>query len=110
MLTLGQKHLLEEKIYREIKRELNEKVDKSKLSTMRKSVMKWLKSRQQLHSVLAYTLYNKQNADEDEKATVRSLFSKKFRGKDANGNNYYFSDDEIVKLFNMKDRFIDKIE
>ena len=70
----------------------------------RSEVMKWLDSAQELHSVLAYKLWPEK--DEDE---ARSLFSKKYRGEDADGNGYSFDDNDINKLFNMKDRYIDAI-
>ena len=61
-------------------------------------------------STLAYELYNVTNASEDDKATYRSLFSKKYRGEDSNGNHYDFTPEEINSLYNMKDRFIKKIK
>lgn len=70
----------------------------------RNEVMKWLDSAQELHSILAYRLWPEK--DEDE---ARSLFSKKYRGEDAEGHDYSFDDDDINKLFNMKDRYIDEI-
>jgi len=70
----------------------------------RTEVMKWLDSAQELHSILAYKLWP--DKDEDE---ARSLFSKKYRGEDADGNNYSFDDTEINELFNMKDRYIEEI-
>lgn len=70
----------------------------------RSEVMKWLDSAQELHSVLAYKLWP--DKDEDE---ARSLFSKKYRGEDAEGHEYSFDDEDINNLFNMKDRYIDTI-
>lgn len=74
---------------------------KSENETKRVEVMTWLGSAQNLHSVLAYKLYP--DLDED---SARSEFSKKFRGEDASGNEYSFSDDEINELYNMKEDYI----
>lgn len=74
------------------------------LGVKRSEVMKWLDSAQSLHSVLAYKLWPDMDKDE-----ARSLFSKKYRGEDAEGNSYSFDVDDITTLFNMKDRFIDAI-
>ena len=71
----------------------------------RQMVDRWLDSAQQLHSQLAYRLWPGMDKDE-----ARSLFSKKYRGEDAEGKTYSFNDKEIDTLYNMKDRFISKIE
>lgn len=71
----------------------------------RQMVDRWLGSAQQLHSQLAYRLWPGMDKDE-----ARSLFSKKYRGEDAEGKTYSFNDKEIDTLYNMKDRFISKIE
>lgn len=118
MLTLKEKKILEERIYNILKESVfevsdsqpREKESDNEKEGKRKSVMKWLKSAQQLHSTLAYELYNVTNASEDDKATYRSLFSKKYRGEDSNGNHYDFTPEEINSLYNMKDRFIKKIK
>ena len=70
----------------------------------RQTVIKWLNSAQELHSVLAYRLWPSRNKD-----SARSLFYKKYRGGDSDGNEYSFTNIEINKLFNMKNRYIDKI-
>ena len=80
------------------------KQEEEELGVKRSEVMKWLDSAQSLHSVLAYKIWPDMDKDE-----ARSLFSKKYRGEDADGNSYSFDDDDITKLFNMKDRFIDAI-
>ena len=74
-------------------------------NSARYSVDRWLDSAQQLHSQLAYRLWPDMDKDE-----ARSLFSKKYRGKDASGKEYAFDDDEINTLYNMKDKFISQIE
>ena len=78
--------------------------EEEELGVKRSEVMKWLDSAQSLHSVLAYKLWPDMDKDE-----ARSLFSKKYRGEDADGNSYSFDVDDITTLFNMKDRFIDAI-
>lgn len=85
----------------------NRKTDKdSEVDTnARQMVDRWLDSAQQLHSQLAYRLWPGMDKDE-----ARSLFSKKYRGEDAEGKTYSFNDKEIDTLYNMKDRFISKIE
>ena len=123
MLTEKEKKLLEDKIYSMLKESIfedsifedgdnnqSEQPTGQNKDAKRKSVMKWLNSAQQLHSQLAYNLWGKTQSTENEKATARSLFSKKFRGEDADGKKYSFNDDEINTLYNMKDSFIDKIQ
>lgn len=116
MLTEKEKKVLEDKIYTILNESIFEstkdKSEKEKEGKMakRNSVMKWLNSAQQLHSTLAYSIFNKERANDNEKASARSLFSKKYRGEDAEGKTYYFTDDEINTLYNMKDRFISKIK
>ena len=118
-----EKLILENKIYYLLKemffeepKEGNSSSDSSSSNEKRgrrDSVMKWLNSAQELHSVLAYELFlgkNKTNATDSEKATARSLFSKKFRGHDADNKPYSFNDDEINNLYGMKERFINRIE
>lgn len=95
-----------------IQRQLNEskkakknKDEKSAASNKKNSVLKWINSAQIDAAVLCKQLWPHMNQD-----TARSLFSKKRRGHDANGIPYSFNDDEINKLFNMKDRFISRID
>ena len=73
------------------------------ISSKKESVLKWLDTAQELHSVLSYELWP--DMDED---TARSLFSKKYRGHDDDGNSYHFDDDEINDLYNMRDDFIER--
>lgn len=79
--------------------------DDEGMKSKRESVMKWLDTAQELHSVLSYELW-----PELDKDTARSEFSKKYRGEDADGNSYSFDDDDITKLYNMKDDFINRID
>jgi len=69
----------------------------------RASVLKWLDTAQELHSVLAYDLWPEKDED-----TARSQFSKKYRGHDDDGNPYHFDDDEINTLYNMRGDFIER--
>lgn len=113
MLTLEEKRLLEQRIYdflNESVFEVSSDNNSDKKINKRQSVMKWLNSAQQIHSTLAYELWGKSHASEDDKASARSLFSKKYRGEDADGKHYEFNDDEINSLYNMKDRFIKNIK
>lgn len=114
MLTLKEKKLLENKIYHILKESMFESgngttADDNKVAK-RQSVIKWLNSDQQIHSTIAYILFGVEHASEDEKASKRSLFSKKFRGHDADGKEYSFSDEEINTLYNLKDRYIKSIK
>lgn len=102
MINSRNKALLENKIYSYIKNILQENDQAS--SEKRTEVMKWLSSAEQKHSVLSKKLW----PDRDKDA-ARSLFSKKYRGHDADGKAYSFTDEEITLLFNMKDRYVDKI-
>lgn len=77
--------------------------DNKENSSKKDSVLKWLDTAQELHSVLAYELWP--DMDED---TARSLFSKKYRGHDDDGNSYHFDDEEINDLYNMRDDFIER--
>lgn len=79
------------------------KHDDKEISSKKDSVLKWLDTAQELHSVLAYELWP--DMDED---TARSLFSKKYRGHDDDGNSYHFDDEEINDLYNMRDDFIQR--
>ena len=98
MLTEKEKVLLEEKIYGMMKTMLQEKDSRFNL------VLKWLKNEQTNNASIARDLWPDMNED-----TARSLFSKKLRGHDADGNSYSFTDTEISKLFNIKNKFISKL-
>lgn len=69
-------------------------------SAKRDSVLKWLDSAQELHSVLAYALWP--DMDEDD---ARSLFSKKYNGE-SQGKHYEFDPEEINTLYNLRGDFI----
>ena len=128
-LTKSQKTLLENKIYNIIKESFTEnnflengyfeakkKSDKwkehegsnhekggedSSLENKRDMIMKWLDSEQELHSVLAYELWPDKDKDQ-----ARSDFSKKWRGEDNTGKPYEFDDEEINRLYNLRNDFI----
>lgn len=74
----------------------NDKVD----SEIEAEVMKWLDSAQQLHSVLSYDLFPDMTDD-----AARSYFSKKWRGVEGKS----FNDKEINRLYDLKDKYIQKI-
>lgn len=86
-----------EKSYKPKKKEGETEEDSGK----RESVLRWLDSAQELHSVLAYELW----PDKDEDA-ARSLFSKKYRGEDNKGKHYEFEPEEINTLYNLRGDFI----
>lgn len=120
MLTEQQKKSITEMVYQILKESLFETGDYNASSSddgggedkraKRESVMKWLRSDQSNHAALAYQLYGCENGDDIEQANARSLFTKKFQGHDAEGKSYEFDDDEITRLYNMKDAFIDAMD
>lgn len=119
-LTEAQKAILENKIYNLIKESFNENDflengyfeakkkegseeggEDSSLENKRDMIMKWLDSEQELHSVLAYELWPDKDKDQ-----ARSDFSKKWRGEDNTGKPYEFDDEEINRLYNLRNDFI----
>lgn len=77
-----------------------EKDDNKRLDLKRNAVMGMLKNDIYDHAPLAYKLYDAN--DESEKATARSLFSKKATGTpDADGQVRHFDDTEVNKLYDM---------
>jgi hypothetical protein len=76
--------------------------DDEETSQIRKVVMKWLDSAQELHSVLSYRLY-----PNITKGGARSKFSKKYNGEDDRGRKYDFSPKEVNKLYNMRNEYIE---
>jgi hypothetical protein len=64
---------------------------------LRREIEDWVRSEYQLNSTLAYHLWPEKDED-----TARSLFAKKAKGQDSDGNAYDFSDAEIVKLANIR--------
>lgn len=80
---------------------INEEEDKDKrLDMKRNAVMSMLKNDLYDHATLAYQLYDAN--DESQKATARSLFSKKATGHpDADGQIRRFDDTEINKLYDL---------
>lgn len=117
MLNESERRLLKSKIKRMLRESIFEAQsdngqdddDKRKhsqsSSNREQSVLKWLRSDQIDHAAICRELWPKMNED-----TARSLFSKKVRGEDADGNPYSFTEKEINSLYNMKDRFISKIQ
>lgn len=119
-ITEKQKALLESKIYSLIKESFNENdffengyfenrssehdekpEGDGSLDNKRETIMKWLDSEQELHSVLAYKLWPDKDKDQ-----ARSDFSKKWRGEDNTGKPYDFDDEEINRLYNLRNDFI----
>ena len=80
---------------------INEEEDKDKrLDMKRNAVMSMLKNDLYDHATLAYQLYDAN--DDSQKATARSLFSKKATGHpDADGQIRRFDDIEINKLYDL---------
>ncbi len=77
-----------------------EKDDNKRIDLKRNAVMGMLKNDIYDHAPLAYKLYDAN--DESEKATARSLFSKKATGTpDADGQVRHFDDTEVNKLYDM---------
>ena len=72
-------------------------------SSKRSSVMKWLATAQELHSVLAYKLY-----PDLTRGGARSEFSKKFRGEDDQHKPYEFDTNEINQLYHLRNDFIQR--
>ena len=80
---------------------INEEEDDNKrLDMKRNAVMSMLKNDLYDHATLAYQLYD--SNDDSQKATARSLFSKKATGHpDADGQIRRFDDTEIDKLYDL---------
>ena len=100
------KKLLKNMIKEEIRgflmdKAINEEKDDSKrLNMKRNAVMSMLKNDLYDHAALAYQLYD--SNDDSQKATARSLFSKKATGHpDADGQIRRFDDTEINKLYDL---------
>ena len=123
MITEAQKERLTKHIYNLLKESINENPyfenyfmekkskdkDKEKSESdrevggKRESVLKWLDTAQELHSVLAYELWPQKDKD-----SARSEFSKKYRGHDDDDKPYHFDDSEINTLYNMRNDFISR--
>lgn len=129
MLTKRQKSILEERIYHLInesifergfgagnvfyedgKNDDEEHGTSSENENKRDLVMKWLDSEQNLHSVLSYKLWLKSEDGPGTKEGCRSEFSKKYNGHDDTGKEYSFSDEEINKLYNLRNAYIESGE
>ena len=70
-----------------------------------REVIQWLKDDQENNAAVARELWP--GKDED---AARSEFSKKVRGQDANGKPYSFDAKDVNRLYNIKNRFINKID
>lgn len=117
-----EKKLLENKIYKILKEGMFEDVipEKSSYSavhngsdnrqtshaskSIEKEIITWLTDHQENNAAVASKLWPEKDED-----TRRSEFSKKVRGEDADGKPYHFDKDEMTKLWNIKNTFIDKI-
>ena len=115
MLTEKQKKIIEDTVYSILQESIfeynaNNTDNAPDKRAKRDSVMKWLDSDQSNHAALAYKLYGAENGDDIEQGNARSLFTKKFKGSDAESKTYSFDDDEITKLYNMKDDYIHSID
>ena len=84
--------------------------ESSENENKRDLVMKWLDSEQNLHSVLSYKLWLKSEDGPGTKEGCRSEFSKKYNGHDDTGKEYSFSDEEINKLYNLRNAYIESGE
>lgn len=134
-MNAREKKLLEEKIYRILKESMYEEfmgeegnlnnkeqkddagVNSSRLNPedgrrnkrapedKEQEVIQWLKDDQENNAAVARELWP--GKDED---AARSEFSKKVRGKDANGKSYSFDAKDVNRLYNIKNRFINKID
>ncbi len=110
MLTKEQKKLFEDVIYNILSESLTESESSNKKGTRqgrRESVMKWLDNNLTNHAAIAYKLYKTKMGDEVEEGNARSLFTKKYKGRDSSGKPYSFDDSEITTLYNMKDSYSD---
>ena len=106
ILSERKEKMLKNMIKEEIKgilmdKAINEEKDDSKrLNMKRNAVMSMLKNDLYDHATLAYQLYDAN--DDSQKATARSLFSKKATGHpDADGQIRRFDDIEINKLYDL---------
>ena len=72
--------------------------------SVEKEIITWLTDHQENNAAVAAKLWPEKDED-----TRRSEFSKKVRGEDADGKPYHFDKDEMTKLWNIKNTFIDKI-
>lgn len=129
-MNAREKELLEEKIYRILKESMYEEfmgeegnvqkddagANSSRLNpedgrrnkrasqNKEQEVIQWLKDDQENNAAVARELWP--NKDED---AARSEFSKKVRGRDASGKPYSFDEKDVNRLYNIKNRFINKI-
>ena len=91
------REMVKEEVTKLFFKKLNEAKD---VDDKRITVMNMLKDDKYKNSSLAYELWKPK--DSSERDTYRSLFSKKANGTpDADGNVRTFTDDEIVKLYEL---------
>ena len=69
------------------------------------NVIQWLKDDKDNNAAVARELWPEKDED-----AARSEFSKKVRGRDANDKPYHFSAKEVNDLYNIKNRFLNKID
>lgn len=106
-----EKQILSESINRIVREALNnlqkqylneakKKTEKDdKIKTKRAVVLKWLRSKELNKAEIMRKLWHPSQEEED---AMRSEFSKKVRGKDADGKEYSFTTAEINKLYSIK--------
>ena len=118
-----QKKLLENKIYKMLKEGMFEDLMPEKSSynnnksnpsddretahaskSVEKEIITWLTDKQVDMAAIAAKLWPEKDED-----TRRSEFSKKVRGEDNDGKPYHFDKDDMTKLWNIKNTFIDKV-
>lgn len=106
-MNAKEKKLLENKIYNIIKESIDDdgRRNDRATATRERNIIKWLTDDQEKCSAVAALLW-----PEKDEETRRSLFSKKMRGHDADGKSYSFSEDEVNKLFNIKNTYVKKID
>ena len=100
MLTKEQKMILEDRIYKIIKKRLNEKKggnDETETSVSGKkeeTILNWVNDDTVNQAQIAYKMYGAKS--EGEKANARSLFYKKLHGEpNDNGVPYHFTEVEL---------------
>ena len=115
MINAEEKKLLENKIYQIIRESIFEKksayfkpYDRRKVakasSNRERNIIKWLTDNKSNNAAIASQLWPGKDPD-----TARSEFSKKVRGKDADGKPYHFSEEEINELYRIKNNFVKRI-
>ena len=106
-MNTKEKKLLEDKIYRILKESFNADARKNVRASQNRerNIIKWLTDDQENNAAVAAQLW-----PDMEEESRRSLFSKKVRGHDAEGKKYSFSEEEVNKLYKIKNTFVKKID